>query len=292
MRQPVVDGAIAEIKQCQFDPFSIVGFIVGKSISCKQTNGTEMLISEAAAFVVNATWMGRVTADGKRVFHAIAPGAALTCSSETLGAKPGLVGTSCTEKGCTGAPSPLASPWLQLFVAKNPQFELSNFTRAEFDTLAKAGWQQYASLIETADPDLIKFRDAGGKMVTFHGLADNIIHPGATEEYYNAVAGIVPKVHDFYRYFETPALGHCWGGPSGQPNNLFQQLCNWVENGTALERTPIKLNASDGKVHSRIFCPYPQKAQFDASCGDAAVAECWSCSGSDELPISNSTQPN
>lgn len=170
MRQPVVDGAIAEIKQCQFDPFSIVGFIVGKSISCKQTNGTEMLISEAAAFVVNATWMGRVTADGKRVYHAIAPGAALTCSSETLGAKPGLVGTSCTEKGCTGAPSPLASPWLQLFVAKNPQFELSNFTRAEFDTLAKAGWQQYASLIETADPDLIKFRDAGGKMVTFHGL--------------------------------------------------------------------------------------------------------------------------
>ncbi|RYP46166.1 hypothetical protein DL768_007596 [Monosporascus sp. mg162] len=269
----VVDGTIAHVSECldTFDPFSVVG----ETISCAQRNGTEMAISEAAAFVANATWHGRTTADGKHFYHGIRPGAAMTGNSSSLA----LATTNCTETGCTGSPNALGELWVQLFLAKNPEVDVMNLTRAEFDGLASSGRYPYKSLMDTSDPDLTKFREAGGKMVTFHGLADNLIPPGATEEYYNAVTDLIPDVQDFYRLFEAPGLGHCFGGTSGTPTGLFQQLRDWVENGTAPERTPIKLSVGDGERHNRILCPYPQVSVFDDACGNASLAECWSCSG-------------
>jgi hypothetical protein len=111
----------------------------------------------------------------------------------------------------------------------------------------------------------------------FTRQADNIIPPKATENYYNAVADISPDVRSFYRYFEVPGLGHCFGGVSSQPTQLFSQLRHWVENGTAPEVSAIKLNATDGTEHSRILCSYPKQAKFDSGCGNPASARCWSC---------------
>ncbi len=73
-----------------------------------------------------------------------------------------------------------------------------------------------------------------------------------TERYYKAVAALLPDVHDFYRHYEVPGLGHCYGGPSGQPSGLFAQLRAWVENGTAPGQSPIELRGLDGGVHDRI----------------------------------------
>ncbi|KAF9873057.1 hypothetical protein CkaCkLH20_09567 [Colletotrichum karsti] len=271
----VTDGTIGNVEECfkTFNPFSVVG----KSIACSQTNGTQKTISKTAAIVVNETWHGRSNANGQQFYHGITPGSDLTGDS-SYGV--GIVTTKCNETGCVGLPNQLGVPWLQLFIAKDPNFNVGNLTRAEFDALVYSGAQQYNSLVESADPDLTKFRDAGGKMVTFHGLADNIIPVGATEEYYNAVADITPDIQDFYRYFEAPALGHCFGGKSDTPTSLFEQLRDWVENGTAPEQTPIKLNVAANETHNRILCAYPQKAEFVASCGDPSLAECWSCSKS------------
>ncbi|KAJ0326158.1 hypothetical protein Brms1b_000381 [Colletotrichum noveboracense] len=121
--------------------------------------------------------------------------------------------------------------------------------------------------------------------------ADTVIPPGSTEEYYNAVAGMTPDIQDFFRYFEAPGLAHCFGGKSGQPNNLFQQLRDWVEEGTAPEKTPIKFNVGPDETQNRILCPYPQKAQYVASCGDAALEKCWSCSGLENAAASKRSEP-
>lgn len=170
----VVDGIISNIKECldSFDPFSVVG----DTVTCAQTNGTQKLISQAAAVVANATWHGRVTADGMSIHHGIGPGSDLTGNSPKSYGSPGVAATSCTEKGCTGSPSNLGTSWFRLFLAKNPAFDLTNLTRKEFDALAYTGVQQYASLMETADADLREFRNAGGKMVTFHGLVCHLHH--------------------------------------------------------------------------------------------------------------------
>jgi hypothetical protein len=91
------------------------------------------------------------------------------------------------------------------------------------------------------------------------------------------VSDIAPNTRDFYRYYEVPGLGHCFGGVSGSPTGLFEQLTAWVEGGTVPEQTPVKV-AVGNATHDRILCPYPQLSEFSSSCGDASKAQCWSCS--------------
>jgi hypothetical protein len=159
----VVDGVVGETDAClaQFDPFGLVGTV----INCTEAGG-EIQISRTAAAVANATWHGMVTADGKQTFDGIPPGADLSGSSSSAG----IAATNCTTGTCVGAASTLSPPWIQLFVARDPEFDISNLTHAEFDRLAHLGGQMYGSLMSTNDPDLSAFRDAGGKLVSFHGL--------------------------------------------------------------------------------------------------------------------------
>lgn len=100
-----------------------------------------------------------------------------------------------------------------------------------------------------------------------------------SEDYYNAVGRILPDVKDFYRLYQVPGLGHCFGGPSSTPTGLFEQLRAWVENGTTPGSTSVQITRSDGALDDRIVCPYPQVSQFDTSCGDVALAKCWFCVG-------------
>lgn len=48
-------------------------------------------------------------------------------------------------------------------------------------------------------------------MITWQGLADNLINPQGTMLYYSKVAALDPEVHDFYRQFYSPGIGHCGG---------------------------------------------------------------------------------
>ena len=46
-------------------------------------------------------------------------------------------------------------------------------------------------------------------------------------------------MHDHYRLYEVPGLGHCAGGPGGHPTTIFNVLRTWVENGTVPETLPV-----------------------------------------------------
>ncbi|KAL1859956.1 hypothetical protein Plec18170_001904 [Paecilomyces lecythidis] len=270
----VTDGIIMETDGClaSFDPFQLVG----KTINCTEAGG-KLNISAAAAAVTNATWNGPITADGRNVWYGLNPGADLTGNSPTSYGQPGIVATNCTTGTCTGAPSFLGLQWLQYFVVKDPDFDVSNLTHVEFDRLAHLSTQIYSSTISTDDPDLSTFRDSGGKLISFHGLADNIIPSKGTQKYFNTTASVLPDINTFYRHYEVPGLGHCFGGLSGEPTDLFAQLRAWVENGTRPGPSPIQITTSDGVVQQRILCPYPQRANLDKDCGDTAAADCWSC---------------
>lgn len=163
----VVDGMIAEVDDClaSFDPFQVVD----KTVNCSQTNG-KVKVSTAAAAVVNAAWHGWQAVDGKRGWYGLSPGADLTGGSPASYGQPGIAATNCTAGSCVGAPNALGVQWLQLFVAKDPNFAFSNLTHAQFDQLVRVSQREFGSFINTDDPDLSEFRNAGGKMVTFHGL--------------------------------------------------------------------------------------------------------------------------
>ncbi|KAI0138182.1 tannase and feruloyl esterase [Hypoxylon sp. NC0597] len=273
----VLDGIIAEPDAClgAFDPFRLVG----QTANCNETGGS-IQISATAAAVVNATWQGTITEKGKRTWYGLNPGADLTGNSQLSSGEPGVAATNCTTGTCVGAPSYLGLQWLQLFIAKDPAFDASNLTHAQFDDIVHASTQQFGSVISTDDPDLTRFREAGGKLVTFHGIQDNIIPTKGTERYYRETNTIFPDIHNFYRHYEVPGLGHCFGGASGLPTHLFDQLRAWVENGTVPEETPVKVKDLNGTVQDRILCPYPQKARFDKICGDTSNTKCWFCSDS------------
>ncbi|KAK4141255.1 tannase and feruloyl esterase [Dichotomopilus funicola] len=264
----VVDGIIADVDKCltTFDPFSLVG----QKLKCNgDQEESEALISEAAAVVANATWKGRRNAQGVQVWPGLDPGTDITA---------GVATTNCTSGTCVGVPLPIATQWLTLFVARDPDFDLSNLTHGEFDWLAHQGQQRYGSFIGTDDPDLSAFHGAGGKLVTFHGLVDQLLPPKGTVNYYKKVSGVIPEVDDFYRHFEGPGLGHCGiMGTSGLPVGLFDQLRAWVENGTAPDQTRVDITDLEGETQRRILCPYPQKAVFDKDCGATGDEKCWSC---------------
>lgn len=147
--------AITDVDNCLagFQPFDLVG----SPTNCSEAR----VVTTAAAAVVNATWQGMRNSRGVQTWFGLNPGTDLTV---------GVVGTDCTRQSCVGSPLPIAAQWFTLFIAREEDFDLANLSHAEFDTLAHQGRQRYDSIIGTQDADLSAFRDAGGKLVTFHGL--------------------------------------------------------------------------------------------------------------------------
>jgi hypothetical protein len=162
----VVDGIVSDPDAClaTFDPFPLIGTAVP---DCAQAGNATVEISTAAAVLVNTTWHGMVTPVGKKVWHGFAPGTNLV----TVGGAPGIAATDCAGSTCVGAPSELATPWFTEFLARgHPDFDVGSMTYQEFDDLVHYGRQVYRAAIDTDDPDLSRFRDAGGKMVSWHGV--------------------------------------------------------------------------------------------------------------------------
>jgi hypothetical protein len=153
----VVDGVIGDVDAClaNFDPFSVVG----QAIDCAEMETPA--ISSAAAAVANATWQGMRNAQGVHLYPGLSPGTDISV---------GVAKTECTGGSCTGVPLPVAAQWTALFVARDANLDVSKLTHAEFDWLAHQGEQRYNSIIGTEDPDLSAFFNAGGKLITFHGL--------------------------------------------------------------------------------------------------------------------------
>ncbi|TLD07073.1 hypothetical protein PgNI_11052 [Pyricularia grisea] len=268
----VEDGIVAEYERCaaEFDPFSVVG----KPVDCIDGART---VTEASAAVVNATWDGVRSAQGRRLWAPVTPGTDLV-GNGTRPISPGadIVSSDCSSGTCVAVPYPLGPGLLKNFLALDPGLDVSNVSKAEFDRLVKFGMLDLTQW-QANYPDLTDFQRAGGKIITPHGTADSLIPIGGMVDYYKKVGAISPDVHDFYRFFEVPGLSHCYGGKAGVPVELMKQLRSWVEDGTTPENSTYEALTKDGHVEDRLLCPYPQKATFDKECGDSAKAACWTC---------------
>jgi len=79
------------------------------------------------------------------------------------------------------------------------------------------------------NPDLRSFKAAGGKLIMWQGLADQLIFTGDSINYYNhalAANGGIHNTESFFRYFLAPSIGHCGGPGPGSiaPTNPMQQV--------------------------------------------------------------------
>lgn len=124
----------------------------------------------------------------------------------------------------------------------------------QYQRIFEYSHKKYDPIIGTNNPDLSAFKQAGGKLVTWHGLADQLIFPKGTEKYYKEVETLDPSVRDFYRLFLAPGVQHCKGGDGAIPVDPLELIVNWVEKGVAPETL---LGKTEDGSRSRELCPYP-----------------------------------
>jgi hypothetical protein len=237
----VTDRVINDPSKCRFNPYSVVG----TKVVC---DGKEITISRADADVVRKIW------DGPGNWYGLNKGADMSA----------IAGPS---------PFPIAENWVKYFLKQDPAFDTTTMTYGDYYKLFAESHQRYDSFVGTDDPDLSAFRNAGGKLVTWHGTDDEVIFYQATVAYHDRVARRTSNVDDFYRLFLAPGVGHCFGGPGPIPTDPLAAVIAWVEQNKAPDTLPAK--TLDGTA-TRNLCPYPQISRYNGH-GDPKLPTSHTC---------------
>lgn len=259
----VQDGLVDDASRCDFDPRRLIG----TKVVC---DGKELTITAADANVVRKIWDGPRTASGKKLWAGVPVGADLS----------GLAGsTTDTDGTVKGVPFPVPALWVQLFLKKDPSFDVSKITYSDFTRLFRQSETEYDKVIGTDDPDLSAFRKSGGKLLTWHGGADQFIPADGTVRYRDQVVreiGSARKTADFYRLFIAPSTAHCGlDGADGSTDGLAA-LTSWVEHGKAPRTLPATLINADGRQVEHDLCSYPAVSRYKGH-GDPTLASSFRC---------------
>ncbi len=252
----VKDGVIEDPTRCAFDPKTLVGKPAG---SCGA-------FTDRDAEVISKLLEGPRRADGTLIWHGQTWGTDMTALAATKGDPP-------QPRAFT-----FATDWIRYWLLQNPQFDANSLTPALFEHFWDQSVEEYGIVIGTDNPDLSAFRDRGGKLVLWHGLADQLITPRGTIDYYTRVLkemGGAEKTGRFLRFFLAPGIGHCGGGPGAMPSGQLDALVSWVEDSKAPVTLPASKQTPAG-LRTRILCEYPLVAKYKGkgSTDDAANFAC------------------
>ncbi|MGW4648169.1 DUF6351 family protein [Kitasatospora sp. NPDC004289] len=261
----VRDGLVTDPGRCGYDPRRLVGTVV-------ECEGEAVTVTAADAEVVRRIWDGPRSTSGERLWPGVPVGA-------ELGG--GLAGTRVDEAtgARVGAPFPVPAAWVNSWVRKQPTADLSTVTSGELARLFRRSQAEYDRVIGTDDPDLSGFRRAGGKLLTWHGLADEFIPADGTVRYREAVErrmGGAKRTDEFYRVFLAPGTAHCALNTAVGGTDALGALTAWVEQGKAPKTLPAALATADGRTVNRELCPYPQLPRYRGH-GDPAQASSFRC---------------
>lgn len=245
----VKDGYVMDPSTCHFNASSVQG----QTIDCPDVPSGTAIISEGAVLAAEAAWAGYHTVDGEWRWYGVSRTTNITGDGT-------LVNTVCAAEGtCSLSPFGIALSWTKNFLMKDLAADPMTLTHAQFDRLWQLSVQEWSSFLNTDDPDLRPFRDAGGKFVLWHGLDDIQIHEGGTEQYYKRVLAVDPSAADYIRFFQAPGIGHCSGGFGAYPGKSFESLVNWVEHDTE----PETLYGRTSGGAERNLCLYPKKIVYN-----------------------------
>ncbi|OQD67559.1 hypothetical protein PENPOL_c003G10413 [Penicillium polonicum] len=258
----VKDGIIAFPGLCHFDPYTMIG----KDVLCDDSNHIIKLSSKSAKFAA-AAWAGANSSDGSSLWYGVTHDATLT----------GLGGTDCSSGHCKPTPFFLSTDWIATILSQDPSLDLSTIDLRLFRHLFQNSVKKFKSIIGTRDPDLTKFKNAGGKMITWHGMKDQYAFYNGTVDYYNKVRDLDPRVHDYYRFFSAPGVEHCGGGPGWFPGDGLNALIDWVENGKAPDTllglaTPTATENADEPTRTAYLCCYPKVLTYTKGDIDQATS--------------------
>ena len=239
----VKDGVIDDPFHCAYDPKALVGTEVG--------NGR---FTEADAEVIRKIWEGPRGQDGSFMWHGLERGADMFPYAGTSGSP------------LKGKPFSIALEYWVYYLAQSSNWNWTTLTYAGFEQLWKKSVEQYGAVIGTDDPDLTRFRDHGGKVIIYHGLADELIPAAGTIDYYKRVQqqmGGEKKTAKFARLFLAPGVNHGFRGAGATPTGLNEAIIRWVEDDKAPDKLIAERRDASGKVtRTRPLFPFPQVAKY------------------------------
>lgn len=133
--------------------------------------------------------------------------------------------------------------------------------------------------VDELDPHLEVFAKRGGKLLLYHGWADQQVAPGSTVDFYRSavdLSGEPSQASEWMRLFMVPGMGHCSSGEGPDSFDKIGAMEEWVEQGKAPARI-VATHHTGGKAdRTRPLCPYPQVARYNGSgsIDDAANFTC------------------
>ena len=271
-------GYVDDPGQCHFDPAGLV---------CKAGQSDECLTAPEAA-ALKKIYSGAQEADGN--FPGYAPGGEAGPTAWGLW----ITGPD-AEHESRSLMSGFATGYFANMVFNDAAWRIGGQNVA--DDLA-AAVKATRETLDSTNPDLSAFREAGGKLIQYHGWNDSGIPPQSSINFYEQVAskmGGVDNVRSFYRLFMAPGMDHCGGGPGpnaiggvfGTPSvardpehDVVSALAHWVEEGVAPDQIVAARyhdnNPAKGVEAQRPWCGYPSAAHYSGQ-GDRSEAASYVC---------------
>ncbi|GIG61867.1 feruloyl esterase [Longispora fulva] len=219
------DGLIDHPRTCAFEP---------ATLQCPADTDTAGCLTADQVTVVRKFYTGPVDARGRNLY----PGG-LAYGSELAWAGWDIAATDDPAAALTTNAAQFGLNFLKyLAYEKNPpaSYTLRDF---EFTDSSYARLQGLAGTYNATNPDLAAFRKHGGKIILYHGWADQAISPFGTVAYYGDVvtkAGGYSAAQSFSRLYMMPGQYHCLGIGGGDPlatADLLTPLMSWVQEGQA-----------------------------------------------------------
>ena len=259
----VQDGVISNPQSCKFNPLSLVGTTV------KCADGEEVITQKVASVVASITHGPPASDPTYPHPYSLNPGTALDT----------LANTTLVNGTRIGVPFFVNAGWIEFFVKKDPSFNLSSINYTSFKDIFVQSQHEYGSIIGSNNPDLSRFQAGDGKAIVWHGLADQIIYPGDTVNYYSRVEAVFRNstlVDQFYRTFLAPGVDHCGISQGAVPVDPLSALVAWVEDQNAPDVLPARKVEPDGTIVTRDICRYPLFSRYNGT-GDVNLATSYTC---------------
>jgi feruloyl esterase len=259
----VEDGILTDPRQCDFDP-RVLQCSSGGSDSClaaPQIEALEMIYGGA----VNPR-------TGAPVYPGLEPGGE--------GPQPGNPGWALIMNGET--PFAIDHAVIGAMGFGDPDWDWTTF---DFDRDVDAVNGKLFGVLNAVNPDMRPLKQAGGKLIVWHGWNDPGVMPARTVDFHREIVDFAAKAEatdgsaytdEYLRLFMLPGVGHCRGGSGPDQVDWMDALARWVEDGEAPERIEAR-KVEDGDVTmTRPLCPHPEIARYRGrgDTNDAASFEC------------------
>ncbi len=273
----VEDGVISDPRRCRFDP---------ASLACAADSAAQDCLTPVQIDAANRIYQGAHRSDGTQIFQGFPRGSELRWWQVWAGDMPG------------------GSSWdfWRYSALQDPAFRNIDF---DFDRDTDRGMNALRAGMTVAEiynvkPDLFAFRKRGGKLILYHGWADQQVTPFATLDLYSRIKAREGQAgtDSFLRLFMMPGINHCAGGPGagniGGPqtpalihdpdHDIVAALDAWVTRHKAPTMLiATHLDADKKPDRTRPLCMFPREARYKGT-GDSNDAANFTCAVPDDIP--------